>query len=394
MKKITILLALLVFTGSATFAQKSKVTNAKKLKDEGKLEEALQMINEAVDPNNDKSDKTIDWPDTWEVRGDIYQAIGDSTDPNDKKLSNDPLATALESYKKALELDTKNRIANGVKLSLITLINNGLTQQAIDAFKVENYKKALTSFEQILDIQNMNLMKADDPDAVDTVIVFNAGLAAFNAGDFDKAIKYYSEAAKLGYNGARTYPLISSSYMAKKDTVSALNVLKEGFEKYPGDQTVLEGMIQVYIDLKKTDEAMKYLQMAIEKDPNTARYRFAQGRLYEDMGEEAKAIETYQKCLELDPDFFNALYNLGAIYYNKGVEQFNVAKDVPANENAKYEAEMKKADEWFEKSLPFMEKCLTLEPTDRGTLESLKNLYYRLQKMDKYNEVLEKLGQN
>lgn len=393
MKKITILLALLVFTVTATFAQKSKVAKAKQLKDEGKLEEALQTINEAIDPNNEKSTKTIDWPDTWEVRGDIYQAIGESKDANVKKLSNDALTTALESYKKALELDTKHKIENGVKLSLITLINNGLTQQAIDAFKVENYKKALSSFEQILDIQNLNIMKADDPNAVDTIIVFNAGLAAFNAGDFNKAIKYYREAVNLGYNGAPGYTYLSSAYMANKDTTGALNVLKEGFEKYPGDKTVLEGMISVYIDLKKTDEAMKYLQMAIEKDPNTARYRFAQGRLYEDMGEEDKAIETYQKCLELDPDFFNASYNLGALYYNKGVEQFNVAKDVPANENAKYEAEMKKADAWFEKSLPYMEKCIALQPDDRGTLESLKNLYYRLQKMDKYNEILKKLGQ-
>ena len=68
--------------------------------------------------------------------------------------------------------------------------------QASEAFKIGNYKKALSSFEQILDIQNMSIIKADTPDAVDTVIVFNAGIAAFNAGDYDKAIQYYGEAAK------------------------------------------------------------------------------------------------------------------------------------------------------------------------------------------------------
>ena len=68
-------------------------------------------------------------------------------------------------------------------------------------------------------------------------------------------------------------------------------------------------------------------------------------------------------------------------------------RNIPANENEKYEAEMKKADEWFEKAFPYMEKCQELQPDDHGTLESLKNLYYRMQKMDKYNEILEKLGQ-
>ena len=69
MKKITILLALIVFTVSATFAQKSKVSTANKLKDEGKLGEALETIKEAIDPNNEKAEKTIDWPETWEVQG-------------------------------------------------------------------------------------------------------------------------------------------------------------------------------------------------------------------------------------------------------------------------------------------------------------------------------------
>ncbi len=68
-----------------------------------------------------------------------------------------------------------------------------------------------------------------------------------------------------------------------------------------------------------------------------------------------------------------------------------VAKDVPANENTRYEAEMKKADEWFVKALPFMEKCNELQAGDKMVLESLKNLYYRLKQMDKYNAVLEQI---
>ena len=253
-------------------------------------------------------------------------------------------------------------------------MTNDLTNQAVEAFQNENYKKALSSFEQVLDIQNIDVIKADNPDAVDTVIIFNTGLAAYNAEDYDKAIKYYNEAAKYGYNGARTYGLLSNAYMEKKDTTGALNVLKEGFEKYPNDNTVLEGMIQIYIDLNKTDEAMKYLQMAIEKDPSVARYRFAQGRLYEKLGKEDEAIKTYEKCIEIDPTFFNAYYNLGALYYNKGVKQIDIAKEVPANENAKYEAEMKKADQWFEKALPYMEKCRELQPDDHSDIGIVKKL--------------------
>ncbi len=391
MKKTIILLSLL-FAFSVSFAQKGKVTSAENLKDAGKIGEALKAIDEAIDPSNDKAAKSIPWPKTWEVRGAIFQAIAQSKDQKVKSLSSDPLTEALNSYKKALELDTKGRNKNSVKIQL-TLLTNDLTNQAVKAFQDEDYKLALKSFEQILDIQEIDIVKADNPDAIDTVIIFNTGLAAFNAQDYDKAIKYYAEAAKHGYSGARSYSLLAQAYQAKQDTTGALNALKEGFEKYPEDNLILESMIQIYMDLDKSGEAMKYLEMAIQRDPTVARYLFAQGALYEKLNNEEKAIETYSKAIDVDSDFFDAYYNLGALYYNKGVKQMEAAKEVPANENARYEAELAKADIWFEKALPYMERCHEIKPDDKMTLESLKNLYYRMKQMDKYNTVIEKLGQ-
>jgi len=391
MKKSIILLAF-VFAVSGVFAQKGKVSSAQNYKDTGKLDKALEAIEETVDPSNEKSEKTIDWPKTWEVRGEIYQAIFQSQDPNFKQLAEDPLTTALQSYKKALELDDNERSANSVKIKL-TLLTNDLTNQAVEAFNNNDYETALRSFEQILEIQDIDIVKADNPDAVDTVILFNTGLAAYNAKDFDKAIKYYKEAAKYGYNGARTYSLIADTYLQKQDTTNAIKTAQEGFEKYPEDNGVLTSMIDLYLKTGQKQQAMKYLEMAIQQDPKNVTYHFAQGTLYESFGEEDNAIKSYEKAIEIDPTFFNAYYNLGALYYNKGVKQIEVANAVPANENEKYEAELKKADQWFEKALPYMEKCNELQPDDISTLESLKNLYYRMKDMDKYNAVLEKLGQ-
>jgi len=388
--KSTIILLALMLAFSSAFAQKGKVTSAQTLKEAGKIDEAFATIEQTVDPSNPKAEKTIPWAKTWEVRGEIFQAIGQSTDESIKKLSDDPLTEALNSYKKALELDTKGNNEKSVKIKL-TLLTNDLTNQAINAFQVEDYDKALSSFEQILEVNNMPIVKADSPDAVDTVIIFNAGLAAYNGGDYEKAITYYKESAKYGYNGPRTYNLISASYQMMKDTTAALESLREGYTKYPDDNAILESMIQIYMDLDKTDEALANLEKAIAQDPTKPRYYFAQGALYEKMSNEEKAIETYKKTLEVDPEFFNAYYNLGALYYNKGVQQSEVAKEVPANENEKYEAEMKKADDWFAEALPYMEKCNELEANDKMVLESLKNLYYRLKQMDKYNAVLEQI---
>ena len=390
MKKTIILLAF-VFAVSGAFAQKGKVTSAQNLKDTGKLDKAFEAIEQAVDPTNEKAEKSIPWAKTWEVRGEIYQAIFASSEEAIKKLSNDPLTIAFDSYKKAMELDVKDKFSKSIKIKL-TLLTNDLTNQAVKAFQDENYSKALSSFEQILEIQEIEIVKADNPEAVDTVILFNSGLAAQNAENYEKAIKYYSEAAKHGYNGARTYSLIANSYQFNNDTVGALETLKEGFEKYPEDNGVLTSLIQIYLDLEKTDDAMKYLEMAIAQDPENTTYYFAQGTLYETMGDEDNAIKTYKEAIEIDENYFDANYNLGALYYNKGVMQIEVANAVPANDNEKYTAETKKADIWWEKSVPYMEKCNELKGDDIMTLESLQNLYYRLKQMDKYNAILEKLG--
>ena len=388
MKKTILLVALLISVAGA-YAQKGKVTSAQTLKDAQKLDQALSAINEAIDPNNEKAEKSIPWPKTWEVRGEIYRAIYQSKDENIKKLADDPLGTSLESFKKAIELDESGKNKNSVKINLTLLISD-FTDQAVNAFNKNDYEMALTSFENILDIESLPLMQEAEQ-SVDTVIIFNAGLAAYNAEKYDDAIKYYKEAAKYDYNGARTYELISSSYINKQDTVNALGILQEGFEKYPESSSILVQMINIYLTSNKVDDAMKYLELAIAQDPENASFYFALGSLQDKLGQTAKAIAAYEKALELKEDYFDAYYNLGAIYYNLGVKQVDVANAVPTNQPDKYEEEKNKADEEFKKAIPYMEKASEVNPEDTYSLESLKTLYYRLKMMDKFDEVNKKL---
>ncbi|WP_372950169.1 tetratricopeptide repeat protein [Mariniphaga sp.] len=388
MKKPIILLSLLFFIILSGCSPRTKVTSSQNLKEAGKLDEALTTIEEAANPNQEKAEKTLLWPRTWEVRGEIYQAFYHSEKLSIKKLVENPLDEALKSYQRALELDEKGRFTNSIKVKL-TLLSNDFTNQAVEAFNNEKFDLALNSFEQILAINDIPIFKDDNPNVIDTAIIYNAGLAALKAENFDKAIEYFSEAARHGYNGAKIFPVIAGVYEQKKDTLAALKVLKQGFEKYPADMDVLASMIQTYINLERRAEALEYLNMAIEKDPSNATFFLAMGRLYEETDEDEKALKVYQKAIDIDPELFMAWYNIGVFYYNKGVQQWEVAGKVPANDNETYERELKKANDWWEKSLPFMEKCHELDSEEETTIESLKNLYYRLKKMDKYEAMLE-----
>ncbi len=389
MKRTTILFVLL-FASVCVFAQKGKVTSALSYKETGKLDKAVEAIEETIDANNPKTESSVTWPRTWEVRGEIYQAVFQSKDENYKKLSNDPLTVAFDSYMKALQLDDKDRFGKSVKIKL-TLLVGDLTNQAVAAFNEENYEKALKSFEQIMAIEQTPVYKAEDPNAVDTVIMFNAGLAAYNAQNYDKAIEYYKQAAKYKYNGAKTYSLISSSYLQKKDTVAALSILQDGLKEYSENGPLLVEVINIYLNANKVDDAMKYLDIAISKDPQNSSYYFAQGTLFDKLQKVDEATNSYMKAIEFKQDYFDAYYNLGALYYNKGVKQVDVANSVPSNQPEKYEEEKNKADIEFKKAIPYMEKAHEINPTDKFTMESLKTLYYRLKMLDKHAEIVEKM---
>ena len=160
MKKIFLVVCLVV-TIHGAFAQKGKVQSAQNLKDSGKLEQALNTIQEAVDANNEKAVKSINWPRSWEVRGEIFQAIFHSEDEKVKALSSAPLSEALHSYKKALELDADGKFSKSIKIKLTLLIND-LQNQGYEAYKEQNYGKALQSFEQILEINRFPVINSDN----------------------------------------------------------------------------------------------------------------------------------------------------------------------------------------------------------------------------------------
>jgi tetratricopeptide (TPR) repeat protein len=104
-----------------------------------------------------------------------------------------------------------------------------------------------------------------------------------------------------------------------------------------------------------------------------------------------EAIKSYLKAIELKPGNFDAFFNLGIVYYNLGVIQIDAANAVPSNQPEKYEAEKVKADLEFKKALPYLEKAYELKAEDRSLLEALKNGYYRLQMLDKYEAMIESL---
>lgn len=395
MRHLILLLIISVLSTGSIYAQKGKVYYAKTSLDESNLSVAKENIDAALE-----HEKSIDWAYTYIIAGRVYRKL--FAEGKDKE----GLKKAMEFYKKAIELDAKgdkkgkgkDKYKNDLKIDFTTL-KTELLQTGVEGFNKEDYEKAIFSFTSVLDINKSKVLTEEE--IIDTAIIYNIALAAYNAEKFDIAKDYFKQSVDLDYGGSDAVLLLNQIYENEKDSASIGETLKIGFEKYPEDSRILTKLINLYLSAKKNDEALEYLNKAIEKDPSNATYYYARGVLYDQSKDIDKAEIDYLKCIELDAEYYNALYNVGVIYFNQGVEAHNIANEI--SDLKKYNVAKNEANKLFEKALPYMEKALQIIESDPDALnedkanlyDSLRNLYYRFDKMDKYNEMkkrLEELG--
>ena len=136
-------------------------------------------------------------------------------------------------------------------------------------------------------------------------------------------------------------------------------------------------------------EAIDYLNLALEDAPENHNLHYAKGVMYMQSEDYDKALESLNRSIELEPDYFNSQYNAGVCYYNKGAGMLEAANEIM--DPTEYNAAFEEAKEVFAQAVPFMERARELNPEDMDTLTSLKELYYRLQMTEKYDEVVAKI---
>lgn len=387
MKKLAFLFAM-VLSVMFVSAQNSKIQSAINYKKPqyNQLDKAKDAIDLAV-----KHEKTQNSAKAWKVHGEVYQALAQTEDTNFKALCENPLPVAVESYKKALELDTKDKyrveVENQLKILGILMINKG-----IDYFNTENFEKAFASF-----VGSLAIDAQVDPSKIDTMIVFNAAIAADKAKMYDQSIEYYQKTADLKYEGSKVYGFMANIESERGDTAQFVEFLKQGVDAYPLDSDALRvTLINHFLNNNESDLALEYLAKAIEKDPTNPTFYFAEGALFDKLGDFENAKISYEKAVEIKEDYFDAYYNLGALYFNKGADMLREANNIPPNKQAEYEAAVKESFKELEKALPALTKAHEIDPTEESTLLTLKEIYFKLRNdheeyMAKYKEYNEKI---
>lgn len=378
MKKLTVIIIMLSVIGSA-FAQKQDRTTAFNYLRKGQLDKALQFIEPTIsDPT------TMNDAKTWFYRGNIYLQIHMSERPEFKNLDPNALTKAFESYQKMLQLDTKKEFYYDAIKNLL-VISEQLYNTGVESYKASNYNAALENFEKAVAV-------SASYDNIDTLAIFNAGLAAESAVNYPKAIEYYNRLIELNYPQPLIYSSLSGVYLAQGDTLKAFEAINQGREKYPEEFALLITETNLYLSTGETEKAMTNLQQAVKTDPNNPTIHYAVGASYDQMGNKAEAEKAYIAAVQLKPDYFEPNYNLGALYVNQAAEIINEANKLKLGD-PKYDVMKLEADGILQKSLPYLETASKLDPKDKNTLIALKEIYTRLNMIDKLKEVNTRLSE-
>ncbi|MEE4176063.1 MAG: tetratricopeptide repeat protein [Bacteroides sp.] len=374
------LILVLGFSGCALLRplQKSQIISVFHLIETGKYNEARGAVEEMI--NNEES---AEWAKVWYARGLLSQtAYREGIKKNDKKLSElypDQLYVAFDSYERAVELDKRGRLEKQLKPHYVLLVND-FQQLGEKEFKAGNYPESLKAFEHALCIRDLAEFSA----GIDTSLVFNAALAAYEGGNWGKASQHLERLHKLEHSPNVTH-LLYDSRLSAGDTLTARQVLEEGIDIFEEEETLVLVLADLLVRLDLSKEAIGVLDAALERTPDKAVFHNTKGLIYQKDEDYQQAIDAYEQAIELDPEDLMAFLNIATCYYNIGVE----IEEATLNMTNIYlvQREKEKSAEALEAALEWLDKVYEKEPEDPEVRNRLFELYRLLRINDKVNSL-------
>ena len=386
MKRFTLFLLMLATV--TVFAQKAAKPNLPKALTswkEGKLDEAKANIDLAT-----TYEKTMNDPKTWYYRGLIYGSIDTTSNEAYKALAPDAFTVAMESFKKAEELNGKGKelfIPDAAGLPVLktqqmqywagTYINKGAA-----LYQEEDLENSLKAFQKAQAIQ---------PD--DTLAWFYAGFVSNGLEDYDNAIKNFQKYIDLGGKSVDAYlSIININSGPKANKEEALRVVREAKPKFPNNSDLPKVEIGLLIDLKRVDEAKTGLEAAVKKEPNNKILHFYLGYANQALNNNADAKKNYEEALRIDPQYFEAQLYLSKLIYadaaaiKKEMASLGISA---ADKKKKFDLD-KVLVEKLKAAIPYWEKAEKLNGKDQEVLDTLYSIYTDLGMEDQAKRIEKK----
>ena len=346
MKRLTIVLTLLVALCGVATAQLQSAPDVKG------LEKKIRKSNEDI-ANPKKMEKVS----TWHKRADLMMEVANAERMNcfpgmDAQLFRLQMGSPVEQREQTI--GETNYAVQVMPRAEFYFANSALALYKVTTpIEPNALDKALEAFEKALTIEQKPRGKKDLYEGMNK-------LRSQYIQDAENFYGCYEAAAAAG----------------KKD--EGKEILTSAIEKYPEQKCLALNLINYYLEKgEQPTNVLPYLDKAIQNDPNNATLYFVKGVVYNNLEDFDQAEAAYRKAVELDPKYVDAYYNRAAMYYNQAVSLTNKALELPASQQAEYEAMEKQINVLFHKCIEPCEKALELDANHAPSLDLLKSVYFR-----------------
>ena len=321
-----------------------------------------------------------------------------------KSIKENLAETAIESFKKAYELDPN--FASKIGTNVATLAN-ALAQQGDVLNLIGKTQEAAYNFELAYRAQQIvpEVVKANPANLYNAGLLYTIHASSLQDAEaiaaFAKSEAILAEALAAGYKDetGNIYYYLFHSYYGQKENdretylAKAKNVLLEGIKLYPKNATILDGLMQLYTaeeGVGDPAELTTMIEESLKSDASNYDLWFGRGRVYNALKNYEECIKSFEKCAELRPADFEPYFYTGYFIIEKAnamVEALNTNTSLSYME---YGIENDKINLVFADAIPWLEKAYELNPSHAGTIEFLNMLCFRLRDMegmmDKYNK--------
>ncbi len=281
---------------------------------------------------------------------------------------------------------------------------NYLNNMGIFSYQDQDFGSAYKSFKSSLDISEFLSANGSKSritsDSMRNEQLFFTAVSAYQADMKAEAKPYLMKLYDAGTDEVFVYDALFN-IANDAGEADATKYLEAGRKVDPNDSSLLFSEINYYLKKGELKILTDKLKMAIEQEPDNVTVYTTTGSVYDQLAAKARedgdqaaaaeyfdeAMNYYTQALEKDENNFDVNYSIGQLYYNKAAAQVTVINELSADITPagmkKYDAKKLEMDALFKEALPYFQKAETINDTDLNTVIALKEIYARLNQLDK-----------
>jgi tetratricopeptide (TPR) repeat protein len=182
---------------------------------------------------------------------------------------------------------------------------------------------------------------------------FQKAVELQSAGKIDEAEAAYKAILVTSPEVPEVYLNLGQLYLTKKDYPNAETAFLKGLELRPDSADMSTLLARAYQESGQTEKAMALIEKSAGANPTDARAQFNRGIFLLNANKNEEATGAFEAAIKADPGMAEAYYRLGALMVGQG--------KIP-------------------ESIQYLEKYLSLNPTDAQNVATAQGLLKALKK--------------